>query len=234
MTARHPRLLAYAQLLRLPNLFTAIADPLAGWLLIAGRGETGWQLPVLLAISACLYSAGMVLNDCFDYRTDCRERPHRPLPSGGVAPATAWWLGYGLLVAGLLLAATAGRVTFGIALFLALMVLFYNGLARRFVGLGPLTLGVCRFANFLLGMRALPPRLWIAPVVLAGYVVAVAWYAQHEVQRPGRPAIVKRLLLGIILLDAVMVGVGGYWLGAALVAALWVPAAMIGKRLEMT
>ena len=104
MGSTRPRLFAYAQLLRLPNLFTAVADPFAGWLLVEGAGP-GWELPVLVLVSACLYSAGIVLNDCFDYQVDCRERPHRPLPSGAIRLATAWRLGYGLLVAGLVLAA---------------------------------------------------------------------------------------------------------------------------------
>lgn len=233
MSASRPKWLAYAQLLRLPNLFTAVADPLAGWLLIRG-GDPPWQLPVLAATSVCLYSAGIVLNDCFDYRVDCRERPQRPLPRGDISRATAWTLGFGLLLAGVALPTLVGAVAFFISLFLGALILVYNGWAKQFAGLGPLTLGVCRLANLLLGMRALPPRLWTAPVILGGYVAAVGWYARSEVEHPGRPRVVKRLLLGIVLLDAVMVLATGDGLGALLVASLWLPAVALSQRLEMT
>jgi 4-hydroxybenzoate polyprenyltransferase len=234
MPAPRPKWLAYTQLLRLPNLFTAVADPLTGWLIIRGGGDPLWQLPVLAATSACLYGGGIVLNDCFDYRIDCRERPRRPLPAGDIARPAAWVLGVVLLLAGVGLAALVSSVALAISGFLAAMILFYNGWSKQFAGLGPLTLGVCRFANVLLGMRALPPRLWVAPVVLGVYVTAVGWYARAEVEHPGRPRVIKRLLLGIVLVDAVMVLATGDWLGALLVASLWLPAAALGKWLEMT
>ncbi len=233
MSSPRPKLIAWAQLLRLPNLFTAVADPLAGWLIIGGS-EPGWQLPVLAATSACLYAAGIVLNDCFDYATDCQQRPHRPLPRGEISRSTAWTIGFGLLLAGLVLAALVGPVAFWISLFLGLMVLFYNGWSKQFAVLGSLTLGVCRFANLLLGMRALPPKLWLAPAALGVYVMAIGWYARREVEHPGRIRVVKRLLLGIVWLDAVMVLAVGDWIGALLVASLWLPAVALARWLEMT
>ena len=77
-----PRIKPYLQLVRLPNLFTAAADPLAGWLLVGGDlGEArGWG--PLVASGVALYAGGMVLNDVFDYEVDRLERPGRPLPSG--------------------------------------------------------------------------------------------------------------------------------------------------------
>ena len=50
---------AYAQLLRLPNVFTAVADPLAGWFFVGG-GAPAWNVSLLVAASACLYTAGIV------------------------------------------------------------------------------------------------------------------------------------------------------------------------------
>src|SRR5713101_7173859 len=73
---------AYAQLLRLPNVFTALADICLGWLaaLAAGASLTLWpSFAFLMCASAALYSAGMVWNDFFDIEQDQRERPFRPL-----------------------------------------------------------------------------------------------------------------------------------------------------------
>jgi 4-hydroxybenzoate polyprenyltransferase len=221
---------AFARLLRLPNVFTAVADPLAGWFLVGG-GSPAWQIALLAGASTCLYTAGIIYNDCFDYRLDCRERPERPLPRGEISRRAAATLGTVLMLAGLGLALLAGKVAFGIALFIAAMVFFYNAWAKRIPLLGPLALGTCRFANFLLGMRCCPPRLWLAPAALGIYVTVLTFIAQREVERPAVRATVKRLLLGIIVLDAILTGdpVGG-----ALVLSLLIPAFVLGKLLPMT
>ncbi|MGW4569462.1 UbiA family prenyltransferase, partial [Streptomyces sp. NPDC004561] len=102
MTAR-----AWAELLRLPALFTVPGDVLAGAATVPGRprGRT------LLAAgsSLCLYEAGMALNDWADREEDAVERPHRPLPSGRVHPTAALTAACAFTAAGLALAARAGR-----------------------------------------------------------------------------------------------------------------------------
>src|ERR1051326_562728 len=103
MATARPKFLAYARLVRLPNAFTAMADPLAGWF-AGGGGAPGWHLPLLVTASACFYTSGVVFNDCVDYELDCVERPERPLPSGAVSRKIAWVLGAVLMLAGLLLA----------------------------------------------------------------------------------------------------------------------------------
>ena len=216
--------LAYAQLLRLPNIFTAVADPLAGWLLVEGGRAA--QLAISVGSSACLYTAGIVLNDCFDYRADCRDRPERPLPRGAIPVRVAWALGAVLFLGGI---AVGGRA----ALPLAALIVFYNAVAKYFVGLGPVTLGACRTCNFALGMGGFA-LLW-PPLVLGAYVAGLSFVARREEVRPELRKLVKRLLLGIIMMDAVLVlAVTGDWTGAALVGSLLVPAVVLGKRIQMT
>src|SRR5438477_9048609 len=103
------RWLAYAQLVRLPNVFTAFADIGLG-VLASGGGSWRWWVSagLLLLASGCLYSGGMVWNDYFDLDQDRRERPFRPLPSGRVTRRAAFWLGVSLLAAGLLLPSALG------------------------------------------------------------------------------------------------------------------------------
>lgn len=221
---------AYAQLLRLPNLFTAVADPLAGWFFIGG-GAPAWHIVLLVATSACLYTAGIVLNDCFDYRLDCQERPERPLPRGDIKLHTAWALGTILLLTGLACAFAVSYVALGIAGFIAFMILFYNAWAKHIAVLGPLALGACRFANFLLGMRCAPPHLWYAPAILGIYVAVLTYIARNEVINPAVRFTVKRLLLGIIVLDAILAHDP---VGSALILSLLLPAFALGKRIPMT
>ena len=127
----------YAQLVRLPNVFTALADICLGTfvaLTVAtlpnhtstltnslSRHLEQMKLTfevfagcwpafiVLLLASACLYSAGMVWNDYFDVEQDRRDRPFRPIPSGRVSPRMALSLGLALICLGLLFAGLGGR-----------------------------------------------------------------------------------------------------------------------------
>ena len=86
-------LIPLLQLIRLPNVLTAAADSLAGWLLVGGSlGEAGRWLPLAIA-SMVLYAAGMALNDVFD----ARDRPAGaartadPLRAGLAVGSPAAW-----------------------------------------------------------------------------------------------------------------------------------------------
>ncbi|MGC4001710.1 MAG: UbiA family prenyltransferase [Pirellulales bacterium] len=107
-------MLPYLKLMRFPNVFSAFADILLGWL-VAKTATAPWthdtatpdelkQLGLLLLASAGLYLAGMVLNDVFDFDIDAVERSSRPLPSGRIPRTNATKLGWGLLAFGLLAA----------------------------------------------------------------------------------------------------------------------------------
>jgi 4-hydroxybenzoate polyprenyltransferase len=174
----------YLQLIRLPNVFTAAADSLAGWLLVRGSfAEPGRWVPLVLA-SMALYAAGIALNDWFDYTTDLQERPGRPLPSGRVSRRFAVILGASLLVAGPALAGLSGSVaSLGIAALLAACVLGYDAGLRR-TGLGPEVMGACRGLNLLLGTSQAPalggPMAWLVAASMAVFVCGVTWISRSE------------------------------------------------------
>ena len=98
---------SWLKLFRVPNLATAIADPLAGFLIVGGFYEYealplgGW---LAIASSLCLYAGGMVQNDVMDLQIDQAERPHRPLPSKRVSFERARFVSIGLLLFGGVLA----------------------------------------------------------------------------------------------------------------------------------
>ena len=142
----------YLQLVRLPNVFTAAADSLAGWLLVGGGLAAFDRWLPLSAASMAIYAAGIALNDVFDYAIDLEERPGRPLPSGRVSRRFAAWLGGILLALGPCLAALSGSwSSLAVALALVACVLGYNAGLKRTV-LGPEVMGACRGLNLLLGM----------------------------------------------------------------------------------
>src|SRR3954471_7236328 len=105
---RKPSILPWLRLMRLPNVFTAIADVSMGYLFVRHTVDQPLLFIVLVAASAALYTAGLIFNDVFDYQIDRHERPHRPLPSGQVSIYWATLVGGSLLSLGLLLGWIAG------------------------------------------------------------------------------------------------------------------------------
>lgn len=176
-------LLPYLQLVRLPNLFTAAADPIAGRLLVGGAiGGVGSWIP-LAASSVATYAAGMVLNDVFDLEVDRLERPGRPLPSGRVSTPVARVLGLGLLAVGPALAALAGPNSLLVSLALTASVLGYDlGLKRT--PIGPFAMGLCRALNLALGLSVDPiiggPAGWLAAGAFGLFVAGVTFISRDE------------------------------------------------------
>lgn len=208
---------AYCQLIRLPNLFTAAADVLAGFFVshrVVGQDVLPPLWPLVFA-GVAFYAGGVVLNDWADREIDARERPRRPIPSGMVAPRVALLLGCGFLGLGLLLSGlVAFRVGRGAPLFvgigLTLLILVYNFFAKRFFW-GAAVMGACRAVNFLLGTSPAPWSwsLWALPAGLAIYVTGITAFARTEATKPHRTWLALGLLimitgLAVFALHAVM------------------------------
>ncbi|MBN9121413.1 MAG: UbiA family prenyltransferase [Planctomycetes bacterium] len=192
------RTLAFAQLLRIPNVFTAFADVALGACaasaVLPSAPAGFWIAYAVLALaSGCLYLAGMVWNDVFDLAEDTKARPFRPLPSGRVAKGTAVALGTLLFGAGLALAAAAGlpgqpewnHEPLVFACGIVAGVLIYDAGAKRTPG-GPVAMAACRFLNVLFGLSLVPEaaldieyRLHLAAVV-GFYIIGVTWFARTE------------------------------------------------------
>ena len=163
----HPKLRAWAQLVRVPNTLTSCADVLAGFVLAVG---IGWQFesigPSLLVISLasiCLYWAGMVLNDVHDIEEDIAQRRNGPLVRGLIDVRSARIAGWGLLFAGIVLATASAYLLpdsvetrpFWLvgsnALILAVLIVAYDS-SLKATSWGPLLMGLCRGFNMLMGV----------------------------------------------------------------------------------
>jgi 4-hydroxybenzoate polyprenyltransferase len=195
--------MSYLRLFRLPNIFTAVADVMMGFLVVRGALEPVAAFWSLVGASSLLYTAGMVLNDVYDVDVDARERPHRPLPAGEISVRWAKWLGYELLLIGVALGWLAGFASFGtiaipwrsggLVTSLAVAIVIYN-LGLKDTAIGPVLMGACRSLNVLLGMSLAPldavngPHLlcgftWPQIVLATGlgvYVAGITWYSRSE------------------------------------------------------
>ncbi len=183
------RWFAYAQLVRLPNVFTAMADiVLAGAVTGASLDHFGSFLCVLVS-SSCFYMGGMVWNDWFDVAQDRKERPGRPIPSGRVTAGNAAMLGTILMFAGLVFAVIADVVdgrSWGsttIAIPLMACIFLYDGVLKR-TWLAQYAMGACRFFNVLLGLTAcgspIPAWGYALALAIGVYIVGVTWFARTE------------------------------------------------------
>lgn len=206
------------QLVRLPNLFTAAADPLAGWIVAQGTLDDPHRWLPLVAASVLIYMGGIVLNDVFDVQVDRRERPNRPLPSGRVSFGLAAGFGALTLVAGPLVAIySRSSSSAAVAAILALTVLAYDsGMKRTF--LGPVVMGSCRSLNFLLGFTQIDalggPYAWGMAICFGLFVAGVTWISRSEVETGRTRGITFGL--GVELVGLIGLGCGAAFLGRLL------------------
>lgn len=218
-------LLGYLQLMRLPNIFTAMADVAMGFLFVTATvtPSDGRILALLMAASILLYAGGVVLNDVLDRELDTVERPNRPLPSGRVTLNGAVTFCMILLLSGTALGWTAALLTKQIlpgvmASLLLGCILIYN-LILKTTPLGPLAMGACRLLNVFLGMSVIEGKFSVEHWLVAGgiglYIAGVTWFARTEAERSRR--------LSLSLASAVMM------LGIGMIA--WMPNELAIDRL---
>jgi hypothetical protein len=174
---------------RVSNLPTVWTNVLAAAVL-AGAPLAGVALPVAALACSLFYTGGMFLNDAFDREFDARQRPERPIPSGGVSASEVFIAGFTQLAAGLLMIAIAARVSVGatggalIAAFaLAALIVLYDAWHKQ-NPIGPLLMGLCRVLVYVTTAIALTGRLPSAVVagacVLLAYLIGLTYVARQE------------------------------------------------------
>ncbi len=196
---------AYLELIRPPNVFTAAADIIAGFL-YAGGSRNEWPLAAILMVaSMCLYAGGVALNDVCDAGRDAAQRPGRPIPSGRVSRRGAVIFSLLLLVCGICLSWAVSGPAAMLACGLVGAIVIYDAVLKA-TPLAPGIMGLCRALNLLLGMSVTGPLDWpkaLPPAALTWlYITSVTFFARREASVSGA----WRLRLGTI---GVATAVGG-------------------------
>jgi 4-hydroxybenzoate polyprenyltransferase len=187
----------WAQLVRVPNTFTAATDPLAG-LCIASATVSFVSHPIsalLVALgSILLYWGGMVLNDVFDYPEDQKNQRPGPIVRGAIGLGLARNVGWAMLAIGWLFACLAAYLIHGkltltplVGALLVGAIIGYDGLFKT-TPMAPALMGLCRGLNLSLGMAVaagsdfatLPIHLWLYPIAFGLYVMGFTIAARKE------------------------------------------------------
>ncbi|MEU7700450.1 SCO3242 family prenyltransferase [Streptomyces sp. NPDC039028] len=209
---------AWAELLRVSALLSVPGDALAG--AAAAGARPGRGTLCALGASLCLYEAGMALNDWADRAEDAVERPHRPLPSGRIAPGTALAASAALTAAGLALASRAGRPSLAVATALAGTVWAYD-LGLKHTPAGPGAMATARALDLLLGAtastrgrdtrtRAARTRAALPSAALLGaHTYAVTAVSRHETRGGSTRTPLAALAVTLAVAAAASGGPGG-------------------------
>ena len=192
----------YLQLTRPANLVTAVADILAGMAIAQFTFSDFSPIPLIISTLG-LYGGGVVMNDVFDAKLDSVERPERPIPSGKVPLRSAAMMGISLLFFGILAAASYSFISGLIAITVALLTVIYNRFAKHHTVLGPVTMGMCRGGNLILGMSVIPESIekWgLIALLPIAYIGAITLISQDEVHGGKRRTLYIAAVLYLIVL----------------------------------
>lgn len=170
----------YLELVRLPHLFIAMADPMAGFIAASASGMDIFKLPYILASSALIYAGASACNDFADRERDPAERP---IPSGRISHGGALVLGVVLIIAGVLSASVAGVYPLIAALCLSAALVSYNAGLKNGLFSGALTMGLCRALNLSLGLSAgsFSIGLLLLPLIIFAFVFAITLLKSHSI-----------------------------------------------------
>ncbi len=208
------KLRAFFELIRLPATLTSPSDSMAGLALaltLQPQHLSNLLILKIMGISALVYAAGMICNDIFDVKIDMEQRRNRPIVSGNVSILLAWSWAIGLQMLALMLALSISETCFDIAFSTIVLTYLYNGLFKDIKIIGPVFMGLCRSANFMIGASLVFQQTYMistspfySPWVLAGqtgiYVFALTLLSKFETdQDTGRILSLKYAMIFMII-----------------------------------
>jgi hypothetical protein len=173
---------AHLALARISNTPTVVSNVLAGAVLAAPLVLDRTILLLVIAM-ALFYTAGMYLNDIFDYEIDVRDRPERPLPSGRVGITVAWMLVIAMAGLGLVLLATVSAASFISGVVLVGLIAVYD-FWHKGNPIGPLLMAGTRVLVYVTAFTAYSTDvtmefvLWC--IVMLAYVAGLTSIAKTE------------------------------------------------------
>jgi 4-hydroxybenzoate polyprenyltransferase len=215
---------SYIILVRLPNVFSAASNILPGYFTIVTAVSSSFlsinilYLAGLMTSSSLLYLAGIVFNDYFDFEIDKKERPTRPLPSGKITKRKALTIAISSIIAANVLTLLINWTSFIIAVILTTIIIVYDYRLKHNTITGPITMGLARFFNIILGATPAIPTLLLSAAsskmllfiatLLFLYVIAISILSKKEVSGKTTNAIIISSL-SIVFVDIASIAIAG-------------------------
>jgi 4-hydroxybenzoate polyprenyltransferase len=215
---------SYIILVRLPNVFSAASNILPGYFTIVTAVSSSFlsinilYLAGLMTSSSLLYLAGIVFNDYFDFEIDKKERPTRPLPSGKITKRKALTIAISSIIAANVLTLLINWTSFIIAVILTTIIIAYDYRLKHNTITGPITMGLARFFNIILGATPAIPTLLLSAAsskmllfiatLLFLYVIAISILSKKEVSGKTTNAIIISSL-SIVFVDIASIAFAG-------------------------
>ena len=216
---------------RTSNLPTAWTNVLAGWFLAGGTWD--WQIAWLALAVSALYLGGMTLNDAFDVKWDRQHAPERPVPSGAISERSVWMLGWGWMVAGVILAWLATDACLGWVAGLVAAILLYDWIHKKWSG-AMWVMGACRALVYMVAGSACPEgdlgmtAVYVSGLLLGAYVAGITLLAKSERGSGSRGHLTKlpKLLcfgplVGVAIFVAVVSAVGWHHYAAPILVGVF-------------
>jgi len=205
----------YLTLFRLPNVFTAPSNILAGYYAVVEPTNTsGLHLGILIICSILLYLSGIVLNDYFDIEVDRRERPLRPLPAGTVSKRKVLLIGIVFIIAANFISLLVSTSTFIIAAILSGTIVSYD-YRMKYSVYGPGMMGAARALNVMLGSSPIflttvlninnSARIAVVTVSLFVFVFAISRLSRKEIDETDKVRTAKGSFLMIFAVLAIII-----------------------------
>jgi 4-hydroxybenzoate polyprenyltransferase len=194
-----------------------------------------------MVVSVASYCAGLVINDLADFSEDLRDRPERPLPSGGASRRVAVALALFFVVIALAAAAIVNQAVLIVTLLLLAEILFYNLLAKKSALIAPIAMGLCRGLSVLIGVAAILPfhnsyfiihNSFLPASVITLYIAGVTALARTETRNPRIPPLIGSLIRGLLFIQAgfCFAAGGRGWVATVLLLALWPVSRLVASR----
>lgn len=217
------RFYAHLSLARISNSPTVASNVLAGAALGGVLVPNGAVLLLIIAM-VLFYTAGMYLNDLFDYQIDLRERSDRPLPAGRVSRRTATAVVLLLFAVGSGLLWLVSSAAFLAGLVLVGLIVLYDAWHKT-NPLSPVLMATTRMMVYVVAFLAFAPQptgmfgTWT--LLLGLYIVGLTYIAKLE-SRPGLTRYWPAILLFLPVLYLVVQSFGVSTLVLMLLFTGWV------------
>lgn len=141
----------YIVMIRPINGVIAFISVILGALISKESLDPYYRVIIVGAAAFLLLSAGNVLNDFCDVKTDIINKPLRPIPSGKIGKKSALVFSIFLFVLGTTLGLLVSLVAFAVAVLVSLILVFYTFKLRKNPLIGNISIGILTGLTFISG-----------------------------------------------------------------------------------